>query len=187
VQACKDSLGTVEDMIANQQSNAEDIDVGMVSTTQMLSYGAHAILGALGTSISQKLLDIAIDPQGMIPEIQLAGAQQFRFDATSIASLFSVSPKTNGTGPLQRVAAASHLMSSSPTQLQQLKETLFELSSSLNRSFFGDGVAAEDRRLEVESFYSDERLVMEAESMLAAKGFHALALEEALSIINRRV
>jgi hypothetical protein len=29
--------------------------------------------------------------------------------------------------------------------------------------------------------------VMEAESMLGAKGFRALALEEALSIINRRV
>ena len=32
------------------------------------------------------------------------------------------------------------------------------------------------RRLEVVSFYCDERLVMEAESMLGAKVFHVLAL-----------
>jgi hypothetical protein len=42
-------------------------------------------------------------------------------------------------------------------------------------------------RLDVESFYSDERLMVEAESMLSAKGFLALALEEVLSIINRRM
>jgi hypothetical protein len=187
VQACRDSLTTVEDMIANQQSNDVSIAIEAVSTSQMLSYGARAIMKALGTSISQKLLDIAIDPQGMTPEIQLAGARQFRFDATSIASLFSVSSESNGTGPLERVAAASHLMSLSATKLQQLKDTLFELSSSHNRSVFGDGADVMARRLEVESFYSDERLVIEAESMLAVKGFYALALEEALSIINRRV
>jgi hypothetical protein len=50
-----------------------------------------------------------------------------------------------------------------------------------------DGEDISRQRLEVDSFYSDERLVMEAESMLGAKGFRALALEEALSIINRRV
>jgi hypothetical protein len=133
----------------------------------------------------------------MTPEIHLAGAQQFRYDAMAITSLFTSKSATNDeTGPQDRVAAASHLMSLSASQLDQLKETLFELSSSTNRIgsiFRGNNMldGEDDRRmrlrLDVESFYSDERLMVEAESMLSAKGFHALALEEVLSIINRRM
>ena len=189
LQACQKSLTTVEDMMSSQ-SNSNESSSGL-ATTQMLSYGAYAIKNALSTSISQKLLDIAIDPQGMTPEIHLSGAQQFRCDAMSIVHLFSSRTDQNGTGPLERVAAASHLMSLTSTQLQQLKQILFDLSASHNKigSMFAGGIEDEGIgvRLEVESFYSDERLVMEAESMLSAKGFHALALEEALSIINRRI
>ena len=97
----------------------------------------------------------------------------------------------NETGPMERVIAASNLMSISQTKLVHLRETLFDLSLSHDRPLFtgGNNIGGEVtvRRLEVESFYRDERLVMEAESMLGAMGFHALALEEALSIINRRV
>jgi hypothetical protein len=192
VKACRASLSMVEEMLSTESKN--DGASSDMSPTRMLSYGAQTVENALATSICQKLLDIAIDPQGMTPEIQLAGAQQFRCDAMSIVHLFSKSTVTNGTGPLERVAAASHLMALNSTQLQHLKETLLDLSSSHNKigSMFVGGTTMEGedisrQRLEVDSFYSDERLVMEAESMLGAKGFHALALEEALSIINRRV
>jgi hypothetical protein len=173
----------------SSQSNSNGI-------SQLLTFGALVIEDAVSKSISQKLLDIAIDPQGMTPEIHLAGAQQFRYDAMSFVSLFSSTPATNdGTGPIDRVATASRLMSLSSSQLQQLKEILFDLSSSINRrSLFGGSstmdVEDDSRlscRLDADSFYGDERVLVEAENMLAAKGFHALALEEALSIINRRV
>ena len=189
VQACQKSLTTVEEMMSSQ-ANSNSSSSGL-ATVQMLSYGSHAIKNALSTSISQKLLDIAIDPQGMTPEIHLTGAQQFRCDAMNIVHLFSISTDQSGTGPLDRVAAASRLMSLTSTQMQQLKKILFDLSASHNRigSMFVGAVEDEGTgaRLEVESFYSDERLVTEAENMLSAKGFHALALEEALSIINRRI
>eukprot|EP00804_Cyclotella_cryptica_P020916 CCRYP_009259-RA/>CCRYP_009259-RA protein AED:0.00 eAED:0.00 QI:82/1/1/1/0/0/2/1420/900 len=187
VRACHASLSAAKNIMSSQGN-----DNGI---SEMLTFGALIIEDALSKSISQKLLDIAIDPQGMTPEIHLAGAQQFRYDAMSIASLFSSTPATHdGTGPLDRVAAASRLMSLSSTQLQQLKQILFDLSSSSNRrSMFGGGTTDAETdsrqrcRLDADIFYGDERLMVEAENMLAAKGFHALALEEALSIINRRV
>ena len=190
VQACQASLSIVEDM-SDLQHKPNRNGLGF-SSIPMLSYGVHAIEEALSISISQKLLDIAIDPQGMTPEIQLAGSQQFQCDATNIVNLFSMSRDVNNeTGPLERVIAASNLMSISQTKLVHLRETLFDLSLSHDRPLFtgGNNIGGEVtvRRLEVESFYRDERLVMEAESMLGAMGFHALALEEALSIINRRV
>ncbi|KAL7478799.1 hypothetical protein ACHAW6_004548 [Cyclotella cf. meneghiniana] len=189
VRACHASLSTVKNMTSSQ-SNSNGI-------CQLLTYGALIVEDALSKSLSQKLLDIAIDPQGMTPEIHLAGAQQFRYDAMSFVSLFSSTPAVNdGTGPIDRVATASRLMSMSSSQLQQLKEILFDLSSTTTkrRSLFGGSstmdVEDDSRlscRLDADSFYSDERVLVEAENMLAAKGFHALALEEALSIINRRV
>jgi hypothetical protein len=53
--------------------------------------------------------------------------------------------------------------------------------------FGGDGEEGDEKiRLSMDNFYADDRLMEEAQSMLEVKGFGALALEEAFSIINRR-
>ena len=97
-----------------------------------------------------------------------------------------------------RVLDASALMTLDPSRLRSLREALRGLvavrDGGIAGALFGGGgsdlTTAEDpemsHRLSINDFYADERLVDEARSMLAAKGFGSLGLEDAVSIMNRR-
>lgn len=165
-----------------------------------LNHGCKSIHDALKFSIGQKLLDIAIDPQGMTPEICISGAMQFQHDVNTFDSLFRAGGSSGGggaePGPLERALSASRLMSLELSQIDGIRGALHDLavrSSAVNGSYFGHG--RDDKvenqcaiqRLIVDDFYGDERLMDEAVSMLEAKGFGAFSLDEAVSILNRRI
>jgi len=165
-----------------------------------LNHGVKSIHDALKFSIGQKLLDIAIDPQGMTPEIYISGAIQFQHDVDTFDRLFRAGGG-NGAGgdaeqgPLERAVSASRLMSLELSQIEGIRSALRDLavrSSAGVGSYFGHRRGDEDenqfaKRLNVDDFYGDERLMNEAVSMLEAKDFGALSLDEALLILNRRM
>ena len=185
--------------------------VASIEPSTLLYHGCYSIHEALKFAIGQKLLDIAIDPQGMTPEIYLGGALQFKHDVMTFDRIFHVGSNgesegsragrtdisnSNVAGPMERVVTASHLMSLESSQIQAMRHTFHSLvtpNASIGSLF---GRAADDstgefnaglrNRLDVDDFYKDQRLMEEAISMLEAKGFGALALDEALSILNRR-
>lgn len=187
VRACNANEASLKEM--GQSKNVESRSSHLIG---MLSFGHRSIRDALSFAITQKFLDIAIDPQGMTPEIHIGGAQQFQHDLMTFARLFNAhnKPNTNEQGPLERVVAASGLMSLESAQLEQLRQVLHGLAVPSNRIgalFGGDGEEGDEKiRLSMDNFYADDRLMEEAQSMLEVKGFGALALEEAFSIINRR-
>lgn len=145
----------------------------------------------------------------MTPEISLGGARQFQQDFVAIEFLFCMVVSDGDSrvervathyvtepGPMERAVTALHLMSLESCQIQAICEALRALvvpSGSIGSLFvkrageaageFGDG---KNNRLKVDDFYRDERLIKESINMMEAKGFEALLLDEALSIINRR-
>lgn len=169
-----------ESPVGNNTSNIVDI----------ISYGSGSMHNALAFSVSEKFMEIAVDPQGMTPEIHQGGARQFHYDVTAFARIFegcAGKSKLDDAAVFERVTAASRLMSLESSQLQILREALLGLVIP-NESFFlrrGEDLTHADR-LRMEDFYADERLMDEAQSMLGAKGFGSLRLEDAVSIINRR-
>ncbi|KAL9189169.1 hypothetical protein ACHAXT_011659 [Thalassiosira profunda] len=190
--------------IAAKACIAVDQKLSDADPSAMFSFGTRSLHEALKFAVSSKLLDIAIDPQGMTPEIYLAGAQQFRHDVAAFERLFCEGEVDREAvvvvrhGPMERVAAAAHLMSLEAPQLETIREALSALvvpGGSGIGSLFGRldnsvDVSADERdavnRLHAEDFFNDERLMEEASNMLEAKRFGALQLDEALSIINRR-
>ncbi len=186
--------------------------ISSLNESSRLEFGCHSIRDAIKCAIAQKLLDIAIDPQGMTPEISLGGAIQFRHDVMCISRLFDeddsgivsagkgsqVYSQTDEPGPMERAETASRLMSIDSSQLRTLREALRALLVDQNyestTSLFGRGRGVpanecldSEHRLIVDDYCNDVRLMEEAISMLKAKSFDALSLEEALSIINRRL
>jgi hypothetical protein len=192
VQACNQLMLKLKTMLPscepclNQPSNA-------------LYRGCSSIHEALKAAIGQKFLDIAIDPQGMTPEVRIGGAMQFQHDVMAFNRLFRVG--SDGCevgnivpaiaiaepGPMERAESASRLMSLDSSHIRAIREALRALAvpSSTTESLVGR-VAVSNERLDIDDFYSDERLMDEAVSMLEAKKFGALSLDEALSILNRR-
>jgi len=197
-----------------QSDGDESINRGVQSImtgepSNMLYYGCHSIQEALKFAIGQKLLDIAIDPQGMTPEIYVSGARQFRHDVMAFESLFQTDDSARKLahatepGPMERAVTASNLMSLGSSQIQAIREALraLVLPGASMGSLFGrrggdlspseipgdEAGRGHHHRLDADDFYSDERLMEEAANMLEAKGFGALSLDEALSIINRRI
>ena len=162
-----------------------------------LNHGCKSIHDALKFSIGQKLLDIAIDPQGMTPEIYISGAMQFQHDVNTFDRLFRAGGGNGGAepGPFERAVSASRLMSLELSQIEGIRSALRDLairSSAGVGSHYGHGrdVEVENqcaKRLDVDDFFGDERLMNEAVSMLEAKDFGSLSLDEAVSILNRRM
>ncbi|KAL3776089.1 hypothetical protein ACHAW5_002741 [Stephanodiscus triporus] len=202
LETCNQLMLKLRAMLPSDQSSSN-------KPSNALYHGCRSIYGALRFAIGQKLLDIAIDPQGMTPEIYIDGAMQFQHDVMAFDRLFRVgdgsgaeenriaASKVFEPGPMERAVTASRLMSLESSQIQAIREALRALAvpnSSAVGSIFGRGRGDElsgessvsHERLDVDDFYSDERLMDEAVSMLEAKNFGALSLDEALSILNRR-
>jgi len=144
-------------------------------TAEMMYFGSQSIENSLSYAVGCKFLDIALDPMGMCPEIYIEGAKQFCHDVCAFKHLFQHT--TSSEGPMERAVAASLLMSLDESPLSTLRDALRALISS---------GAGSEGALFISDFSADSRLLQEAESMLDAKGFGSLALEEAVSIINRR-
>jgi len=210
VMACNKILLKLRKMLLSSSDGAADqATLAQDESRHLLYFGGHSIRNAIEFAIGQKLLDIAIDPQGMTPEICLGGAIQFRRDVLSFSRLFDEGDSgnvaenepmlynpMNEPGPMERAETASRLMSLESPQIRTLREALRALlvgQNSASGSIFsrGGGKSADDcfdseQRLIVDDFCNDARLMDEATSMIEAKGYGALSLDEALSIINRR-
>jgi hypothetical protein len=201
VKACNQLVLKLRTMLPSDQSSPTEL-------SNAFYHGCRSIHDALKFAIAQKMLDIAIDPQGMTPNIFIGGAMQFQHDVMAFDRLFRVGDGGDAVekrgpastivepGPMERAVTASRLMSLESSQIQAIREAFRALSvpSSAAGSFFGRGrgdesageFAVSNERLNVDYFYSDDRLMDEAVSMLEAKGFGELSLDEALSILNRR-
>ena len=142
--------------------------------SEMMYFGSKSIENGLSHAVGCKFLDIGLDPMGMCPDIYLKGAKQFCHDVCAFKNLFQCA--TSSEGPMERAVAASQLMSLDDSTLSGLRDALCALISSEPAS----------EAIFISDFSADSRLLEEAECMLAAKGFGCLAVEEALSIINRR-
>ena len=217
IKGCNVTMAKIKSVFQSSDDNEEAginkeglKGVASIEPSTLLYHGCYSIHEALKFAIGQKLLDIAIDPQGMTPEIYLGGALQFKHDVMTFDRIFHLGSNggseerrgrtdinnNNVAGPMERVRTASHLMSLESSQIQAMRDTFHSLvtpNASIG-SLFGrtaDESAGEfnvgsRNRLNVDDFYKDQRLMEEAISMLEAKGFGALALDEALSILNRR-
>jgi hypothetical protein len=204
--ACNKILLKLRKIISSSSDGAID---RATSAQDLLFFGGRSVRNAIKFAIGQKLLDIAIDPQGMTPEICLVGAIQFRHDVTAFSRLFDEGDSgnvaenepmlynpMNEPGPMERAETSSRLMSLESSQIRTLREALRALlvgQSSASGSIFGRGGGKSpddcfdsEQRLIVDDFCNDVRLMDEATSMIEAKGYGALSLDEALSLINRR-
>ncbi|KAL7473758.1 hypothetical protein ACHAXS_014229 [Conticribra weissflogii] len=205
VQSLQSNMRKLDDMFGSDNpGNLDGSNVGsgdgMQPNTErsmmaLLSFGNCSVRSTLSSAISGKFMEIAVDPQGMAPEIRRGGAQQFNHDVLTFAELFDSnnfpSRFSTNVNPMERACAASRLMSAEPTQIQSLRNALSDLAtpSSGIKSLFERRHDVEEHdsipRLNLDDFYADERLVEEAHSMLSAKGYGVLELDEVISIINR--
>ena len=179
IKSCREVSCKVDDLIEAQ---------GRHSSNEILFYGSDAIREAIKCAVGQRLLDIALDPQGLTPDIFLSGATQFSHDCCTFSALFENRAGTQA-GVMERAVAAAKLSSAGAAQLRTLRETLHALAGTTMGSLFtrgGNDGHVDDVVLVMDAFHRDDKLHQEAEEMLSAKGFSALGLEEVISILNRR-
>ena len=193
IKACNKVKAKVGSMF---QVTTDSSNSGEVEQSMMLYHGCQLIHDAIKFAVGQKLLDIALDPQGMTPEIYQSGAMQFECDVKAFNRLFSARQTDQQPGPMERVVTSARLMSLDSPQINSLRETFRSLvdADTPIRNLFGRTVddsgemnEPSNSRLDVDDFYKDQRLLDEASNMLEAKGFPELALEEVLSVLNRRL
>ena len=98
VKSCNQMMLKLGTMLPSDQSSPN-------KPSNALYHGCRSIHDALKFAIAQKLLDIAIDPQGMTPNIFICGAMQFQHDVMAFDRLFRVG---GGGGAVEKRSAASN-------------------------------------------------------------------------------
>jgi hypothetical protein len=117
--------------------------------------------------VASHLLEVALDVQGMTPDLFRPGAMAFARDVNSLFAESLVPPSA------LRLLDILELMTLESRQLAQLGNTLC-------------GLAGQSPPLNEEYFTDDSRLFEEAMSMIRAKGLVWIELGDVFVILNRR-
>jgi hypothetical protein len=130
-------------------------------------FAAGRLRDGVVTLVSEKLLEVAMNYQGMTPDLFDSGCNMFAQDVNSIF--------------------ASSRLPITALRLLDIARAMATDSASLVR--IGGvlcGLAGMPAPLPEDTFMGDERLHEEATSMIRAKGFVFLAVEDIISVLNRR-
>jgi hypothetical protein len=177
-------------------------------------FASNAMRDQVWNRLADKLLEVALDVHSMTPDIWQQGATIFARDVSILfmgASSSSASSSGKTAGPSSKVAnpprsggsrgspgksttTTSHIITTTATtsnlpmvlRLLDLVRLMSMDSASLSRLFHALAGLAGTGFLDPEDFSSDGTLYEEAMSMIQAKGFIHLELEDTFSILNRR-
>lgn len=134
------------------------------------AFAPMAIRSNVTDRVAEKFLEVALDAHGMTPEITFAGAECFHSDVLALFGDPSHPPLA------MRLFDVTKFMTIPPKPFQELS---MAISSLVQLDPFVEP-------LHIGAFEEDGTVLDEAVSMLRAKGFSWMYLEEALSIVNRR-
>eukprot|EP00540_Astrosyne_radiata_P023305 CAMPEP_0116863950 /NCGR_PEP_ID=MMETSP0418-20121206/24537_1 /TAXON_ID=1158023 /ORGANISM="Astrosyne radiata, Strain 13vi08-1A" /LENGTH=113 /DNA_ID=CAMNT_0004499089 /DNA_START=284 /DNA_END=625 /DNA_ORIENTATION=+ len=108
------------------------------------------------------------------PEVTWSGCRQF---ATDVRSLFGDDDDNwdGGESSRQSLLQLSKFMAMERKNLGEIKRVFARL------------IHEEEEELSLHAFQADGTIANQATSMLAAKGFSSLSLQDAISVLNRRL
>mmetsp|Transcript_10277 Transcript_10277/g.15450 ORF Transcript_10277/g.15450 Transcript_10277/m.15450 type:complete len:263 (+) Transcript_10277:321-1109(+) len=134
--------------------------------------------------IEEKLLEVALDYNDMIPDLNHAGCAIFFFDVSQITSLFQNTLHwDNAQSPLARLDDVINLMSLDDTKFRRLRDALKDLL--VDPSYEMGHMECFSPML-IDLLGQDGTLFNEAQSMIFSQGFHYLSVYDAINIMNRR-
>ena len=120
--------------------------------------------------VAEKFLEVALNVHGMTPEITLAGAKHFHDD---VVELFGDPPHPPLT---MRLLEVVRFMTIDPKPFQELRRAISDLL----------GHGSNHEPIDLALVEGDGIVLDEAVSMIRAKGYSSIYLEDALCILNRR-
>jgi hypothetical protein len=141
--------------------------------SRIVGFAPLSIRTNVTNRLADKFLEVCLDAHGMTPEVALDGARVFYHDAKSVFGKSSELPPF-----ARRLVDVVRLMTMESKQLRDLRMALFGLAQV--------SPSQETFMLHYLVFAQDGTLLEEATSMLRAKGFAWIHLEDAISVLNRR-
>ena len=139
-------------------------------STSVSAFAPMAIRSNVTDRVAEKFLEVALDAHGMTPEITFAGAKCFHSDVMALLGDLPHPPLA------MRLFDVTKFMTIPP-------KSFHELSMAISCLVQVDPFV---EPLHIGAFEEDGTVLDDAVSMLRAKGFSWMYLEEALSILNRR-
>uniref|UniRef100_A0A7S1Y6J6 Uncharacterized protein n=1 Tax=Grammatophora oceanica TaxID=210454 RepID=A0A7S1Y6J6_9STRA len=148
----------------------------------IVQFGPNSLRVNITNRLADKFLEVCLDVQGMTPDLALEGCKAFAQDLNELM-MFGGSSNSKSSSSQEhtlppfakRLEDVVNLMSMDTKPLRDLKMALGGL-----------GAGGLSPVLSYTAFSQDGTLMEEAMSMLRAKGFAWIHLEDAISVLNRR-
>ena len=177
-----DSHATDDDnhsgMSADLQETAALFQRALLACDRQPDFGSSGIKANITERLAEKFIEVALDAHAMTPEIVLRGAKRFALDVRELFGADGMDA-VNYT-LLTRLLEIVSFMSMEAKAFADIRNVLEDLVGATRPE---DGSMSQ---FHIEDFVHDGTIAEQAGSMIAAKGFVVLSLEEALSILNRR-
>ena len=172
---CDKAVGPRSGDSSGQQDGDGDIPSDLPS--QVVRFAPSAMRDHVLNRLADKFMEVALDVHSVTPDIYQTGATVFARDVhtllgSSVSGDGGSSSSYNELPLLQRLLDLTRLMSMTTSSLQGLAHALGGLTGGVF--------------LDPEDFASDGTLQQEAMSMIQAKGFKWLELDDVISVLNRR-
>ena len=158
-------FSTVLNVCADVTSTKDHNEMSSVT-----AFAPLAIRSNVTDRMAEKFLEVALDAHGMTPDITLSGARHFHSDMLALFGDPPLPPLT------LRLFDVTRFMKMDLKPFQELKRAISGLVQPLPSL----------ESLYYEAFQQDGTVLDEAISMIRAKGYAWMYLEDVLSILNRR-
>jgi len=132
-----------------------------------------AIRSNMTDRLAEKFLEVALDAHSITSEIALPGALKFALDMKELFGAGQLPPLA------MRLIDVANLMSMDPKSYHDLRDAFHGLVNAPDSDICSTP-------FDVEDFARDGTLSEQAGSMIAAKGFNWLSLEDVLIVLNSR-
>ena len=137
--------------------------------------------------IEDAFLEVALDYNGMVPELSYMGCRIFSLDISFIGNLFHLDELKSPDFPFSRLLDLSRLMAMDITKFETLRDAMRDLlSSPLDLISRNNNEVVIDTEV-LAQLDDDGTLFNEAQSMIVAQGFNSLTLDDVVNILNRRI
>ena len=164
---CNHVDDTVNDGGRDDDDDDDDILSATPSSLVEVGFAARAMRDYVLNLVTDKLLQVALNTDGMTPELLQPGCMVFARDVNALFAGSLLPPLA------LRLLDICKLMNMNRNDLVNIGNALC-------------GLAGQPAPLAEDAFSEDERLADEALSMMQAKGFPWMQLSDAIIVLNRR-
>ena len=165
-----------------RDTERDRLELDVIDIVSVLEQTCNQMIQKVAFRVEEKFLEVALDSNNMISELRCFGCQIFSFDVSLITNMF----ENENLYHFKRLNDVINLISMDNAKFETIRNAMRDLLSNPLHATPRDEIMMFET-LHVKDLEMDGTIYNEALNMIIAQGFQYLDLNDAVSIMKRKV